>query len=44
MYLSVAAHLVEVSQNKLIGERDFFGFLLQIHKKILIAEFLKSKF
>jgi len=44
MYLSVAAHLVEVSQNKLIGERDFFGFLLQIHKKILIAEFLKSEF
>ena len=34
MYLSEAAHLVEVSQNKLIGEGDFFGFLLQIHKNI----------
>ena len=44
MLFSVAAHLVEASQNKLIGERDFFCFLLLTHKKILIAEFLKSKF
>ena len=44
MLFSVAAHLVEASQNKLVGERDFFCFLLLTHKKILIAEFLKSKF
>ena len=35
---------MEASQNKLVGERDIFCFLLSIHKKILIAEFLKSKF
>merc|ERR1719323_1676342 len=40
----VAVHLVDASQNKLIGARDFFWLFATNSKKILIAEFLKSKF
>jgi len=44
MYFSVAAHLVDVNQNKLIGARDFFWLFATNSKNILIAEILKSKF